>query len=322
MNLTKYVARRLLFFIPLLFGISILNFILINASGDPVAIILAENPKLTSEDIQILREYYELDKPLVLRYFSWVWKILHLDLGYSFQRGAPVSSLITPWMLQTLKLQIPSAIIALSMAILIGVKLAQKPYSKSNLIVSIFSIFGTAMPYFFMCILLIIYLSYYLPIFPYGGAVSIKRPLFDNWFIDEVWHMILPVAAISFVNLAIFVRLVRTNMIKALHQDYIVAARACGLSERSVVYKHALRNAIIPVVTYLGIWLGICVTNGTVTETVFSWPGLGYLYIQSIQQLDLNVILGINMVVTILVYASMLVTDIFYVILDPRITLE
>jgi len=184
------------------------------------------------------------------------------------------------------------------------------------------ALLGQSLPGFFVGIVLILIFSYWLGILPSYGAYSTRDPLWGSVVLDGLWHMVLPVGMLAFFNTATLTLLMRANLVDILRHDFIVAARASGLPERTVVYRHAVRNAVIPLLTYLGLLFGLMLGTAPVTETVFTWPGLGYLYITAIQQLDYPVIMGESMLITIMLVTATLLTDVAYVLIDPRIRLE
>ncbi|MHA1833253.1 MAG: ABC transporter permease [Candidatus Baldrarchaeia archaeon] len=278
--------------------------------------------QVNSDTIKRLEEYYELDKPLWQQYFAWISKFVRGDLGYSYYRNEEVSSIIGGFAWETIKLQFMTLAIALPLAIFIGTYTALHQHSTVDTIVTMLAMFSVSNPVFLVGLLLILVFSYYIPLFPSFGAHSTGAPLFGNWLLDSLWHLVLPVIALSTWHFALYVRLVRANMLEVLRQDYILSARCCGLPERRVIYRHALRNALIPIVTYLGLWMGLAIAGAPVVETVFSWPGLGYLFVQSIFKLDYPLIMGITMILTIIVLVVNLVIDLIYCVIDPRIRLE
>ena len=308
-----------MFFVPLFFGISIIVFCIMNAAGNPVMLMISERPGVSEETVQHLTVYYGLDKPIYQQYLLWMWRFLHWDLGDSFWMAAPVNALIESWFFETMKLQLIAISIALALGVVIGVKSAVKQYSKTDMAATTISLFGISMPGFWTGLMLITFFSLTLGWFPSYGAHSTGTPIYGNVLLDDLWHLVLPASVLTYWYLAFFVRLTRTSMLEVLRQDYVLAARAGGLPMRTVTYKHALRNALIPVVTYLGWFLAIAVGNAPVTETVFSWPGMGYLYVRSIALLDFPVLMAINMVVTLMVLVLNLLTDVAYGIIDPTI---
>lgn len=320
-DMARYIIRRLSFSIVLIFGVSAIIFSMINAIGNPIEILLAERPGITQEAIASMNRYYGLDRPVLARYGDWLWNMLHGDFGTSIMYNQPVSDMLRIWGWETLKIQVPAILIALLIATLIGVTAAMRQYSRVDFGVMTTALLGQSLPGFFVGIVLILVFSYWLGIFPSYGAYSTRELLFGSAVADGLWHMVLPVAMLAFFHTATLTLLMRSNLVDVLRSDFIMAARASGLPARRVVYRHALRNAIIPVLTYLGILFGLMLGTAPVTETVFTWPGIGYLYISAIQQLDYPVIMGVSMVITVMLVAATLLTDIAYVLIDPRIRL-
>lgn len=248
--------------------------------------------------------------------------MLHGDFGTSIMYNQPVSQMLTTWGWETLKIQIPAILIALAIATLVGVTAAVRQYSRTDFMVMTGALVGQSLPGFFVGIILILVFSYWLGIFPSYGAYSTRGLLMNSIVADGLWHMVLPVAMLAFFNTATLTLLMRSNLNEILRHDFIMAARASGLPERRVIYRHAVRNAIIPVLTYLGILFGLMLGTAPVTETIFTWPGVGYLYITAIQQLDYPVIMGVSMTIAVMLVSATLLTDIAYVLIDPRIRLE
>ena len=325
-NLLKYVIRRLLYLIPLFFGILVLVFVASRMAGDPVKLMTGLNPRVTAEARQVLTEYYGLDKPLYYQFFKYVWELFQGDLGnsYALRGGTAVTTLIGDYAWETFKLQLASLFFSLIIAIPVGVMSARKQYSKLDVSVTTTSLIGTCVPIFYMGIVAILIFSYFLNWFPYGQAHSLdpSRYIFGSYTLDELWHLALPTAILTFATLAPIVLLVRSSMLEILRQDYVLAARASGLSERAVTYKHALRNALIPVVTYIGLYFGSMLAGAPITESIFNWPGVGRLYVEATGKLDFPVIMGITVIITLMVLLANLVTDIAYAYIDPRIRME
>lgn len=322
MGTLRYIVRRLLFSFVMVLGVSAIIFFLVNAIGNPIEILLAERPGITPESIEEISKYYGLDKDVFTRYWIWLGNILVLDLGTSIIYNQPVRGLLFDWGLETLKIQVPAILLAVVFAIVMAVAAATRQYSKIDFTVMTGALLGQSLPGFFVGIVLILIFSYWLGILPSYGAYSTRDPLLGSVFLDGLWHMVLPVGMLAFFNTATLTLLMRSNLVDILRHDYIVAARASGLPERAVVYRHAVRNAIIPLLTYVGMLFGLMLGTAPVTETVFTWPGLGYLYINAIQQLDYPVIMGESMLITIMLVVATLLTDIAYVLIDPRIRLE
>jgi len=306
----------------LVLGVTIMIFFMINAIGDPIEILLAERPGITQEVIDNIKSYYHLDRSLTEQYTSWLWNVVQLDFGTSIIYNQPVGSMLVNWGWETVKIQVPSIMISLLLAILFASIASTRQYTKTDFGVMGTALLGRSMPGFFTGILLILIFSYWLGIFPSYGAYSTRSPLMGSLLLDSLWHMTLPVMMLAYFNTATLTLLIRSSMVDVLRQDFIIAARASGLPNRRVVYGHALKNAIIPALTYLAILFGLFLGTAPVTETVFTWPGLGFLYITAIQQLDYPVIMGITLIITLMLVLANLFTDIAYVFIDPRIRLE
>jgi peptide/nickel transport system permease protein len=322
----RYVIRRIIYLIPLFFGILIIVFVASRIAGNPVQLMTVQNPHITAEARQRLTEYYGLDKPLYHQFFIYLAELFQGDLGnsYALRGGIAVTTLIGDYAWLTFELQLAALFLSLLIAIPVGIISAKKQYSKLDVTVTTTSLLGTCIPVFYMGIIAIIIFAYFLGWFPAGGAHSIlpERYPFGSYVLDELWHMALPTAVLTFATLAPVVLLVRSSMLEVLRQDYILAARASGLSERSVIYKHALRNALIPVVTYVGLYFGAMLAGAPVTETVFNWPGVGRLFVEATTKLDFPVIMGITVFITIMTLIANLITDIAYGYIDPRIRFE
>jgi peptide/nickel transport system permease protein len=321
MGTLRYILRRLFFCACLVVGVSVILFALINAIGNPIEILLAERPGITDEIIAEVSRYYGLDGSVTDRYLTWAGALMRLDFGTSIIYNQPVGDMLLGFGLETLKIQLPGILIALLAAIGASVLAATRQYSRVDFGVISAAMLGHSLPGFFVGILLILVFSYWLGILPSYGAYSTRSMLLDSEVVDGLWHMVLPVAMLAFFNTATLTLLLRASLVDTLRQDYITAARASGLPERRVVLGHALRNAFIPVLTYLGILFGLMLGTAPVTETVFTWPGLGALYIMAIQQLDYPLIMGATMVITVMLVLATLLTDIAYVLIDPRIRL-
>lgn len=320
-GLWTYVIRRILFMIPVFFAVSILTFLITNAAGNPLEIIRITIRSLTPAQIEYLENFYHVNDPIYQRYFYWLWDFLHGNLGQSLYGGSVASSII-PWVGTTLELQIPSLLLSLLIGIPVGVYSAKHQYSKMDFLVTTTAIFGVSLPTFWLGIVLIIVFSLYLGWLPPTGAISPYPPYWwGSPILDALAHFILPASVLTFVSLAIIVRLVRASMLEVLRQDFILAARASGLSEFKVTYKHGLKNAITPVVTIIGLSFALILGGAPALETTFSWPGLGYMFVQAALNLDLPVVQAITMIITIIALIMNLVTDLAYAYLDPRVRL-
>jgi peptide/nickel transport system permease protein len=334
-----YSFRRILTIIPLFLGISVITFTLMYLIGDPLAYLIAQNPQITPADIEAIRAQVGLDRPPVQQYLIWLGGFVRFDLGITFFSQAPVITEISNFLTETLKLQITQFLISLIVSILLGVLAARFQNTWIDSGVSALALLGLSMPIFvYGNLLIFIFAGRNLQWFPSGKAhtTGITKvdwaALWDGRFGeflgtftrytgDTIWHMVLPVATLVFASLALFTRLVRGTMLEILRQDYILAARANGLSERAVLIGHGLRNALLPVVTYIGLFVGGVLAGAPITETVYSYPGLGQKFVQYINRLDHPLIMGISMVITLMILIANLLTDIAYVWVDPRIEL-
>ena len=316
------MARRLVFAVVLVLGVSAIIFFLINSIGSPIDMLMADRPGVTDQAIAALKAYYHLDRGVIVRYSIWLGSVARGDFGTSITYNQPVGPMLVGFGLETLKLQLPAIFLGLALAVGIAAVAAVRQYSRVDFTVMTGALLGHSLPGFLVGILLILIFAYWLGVFPSYGAYSTLTPLWGSTFADGLWHMVLPLTMLTLFNTATLTLLLRANMVDVLRHDYIMAARASGLPERRVVFGHALRNAIIPVLTYLGILFGLMLATAPVTETVFTWPGAGLLYITAIQQLDYPVIMGETLVVTVMLVLFTLLTDIAYVLIDPRIRLE
>lgn len=307
--------------IPVFLGVSILTFGVGNAAGDPIALIRIGLRNPSPAVIEALRRYYHLDQPVYLRYLNWLWNLLHFDLGTSVT-GRSVAGQIGGWALTTLELQLLSLILAVAVGVPIGVLSAKRQYSKVDYAVTSIAIFGYSMPTFWLGIMLIILFSFDLGVLPSSGALGVSFMWWGNPILDHLAHLVLPVFVLTYVELATFVRLVRGNMLEVLRQDYILAARSSGLSDRTVTYRYALRNAITPVVTVIALTFGAALGGAPALETTFSWPGLGLAFTRAALVLDIPLVQGITIVITLMVLVANLILDLTYALLDPRVRVD
>jgi peptide/nickel transport system permease protein len=280
-----------------------------------------DKPEVDPETIENLKHLYGLDKPIYIQYFVWLSNLLRGDLGRSIIQGRPVIDLIKDRFWNTLKLAVASLSLSLVIAIPVGVISAVKQYSKTDKISMTSALFFWSMPNFWLGLILIYTFSLWLPWLPSSGIRSIGTtyPTLHQEIIDQLKHLILPVFVSGASGAAFNSRLVRSSMLEILRQDYILTARSKGLKERVVIYKHALRNGLLPVVTVVGISLGFIISGSAVVESVFSWPGMGKFVVQMAYARDYTVIMGINVVLSVMLTFAILFTDITYAFLDPRI---
>ncbi|MDQ0340605.1 peptide/nickel transport system permease protein [Caldalkalibacillus uzonensis] len=313
--MTSYILRRLVMTIPILIGISILSFaIMYLAPGDPASMLI--DPNIKPEDLERMSERLGLNDPPHVQYMKWVGHILQGDLGTSFIQRRPVNDIIMERLPNTLVLMIASSLFAIVLAIPFGVLSATRQYSVLDYSVTTFSFIGVATPNFWLGLMLLMIFSVQLGWFPSGGIHTINVP-FSIW--DRIHHLILPMIVLGSYDMASLMRYTRSSMLDVIRQDYIRTARAKGFRERTVIYKHGLRNAMIPVITIFGLMLPTFIGGSVVVETLFSWPGIGQLFINSVVQRDYPVIMALTMFSAVLVVIGNLLADIFYAIVDPRI---
>jgi peptide/nickel transport system permease protein len=303
----------------MIFIVIIINFIVIHlAPGNPVYVLAGQVP--SQEFLNALEAKFGLDKPLHVQLGIYLWSVLHGDLGYSYLRSESVTSLIFERFPATLLLIFTAMIIALLTGIFLGVVASRKPYSLSDGLATSVGSLGVSIPTFWLGQILLILFAVYIQLFPVGGM----RTLVGNMtaaesVLDILHHLCLPAITLAMFHLAFITRLTRSSMREILDEDFMVTARSKGLGDRAILYRHALRNALLPVVTYAGLNTGVLFAGAILTETVFSWPGMGTLLYQSLQLRDYPVILGIFVMVSVAVIAANLMVDILYLILDPRI---
>jgi peptide/nickel transport system permease protein len=329
----KYIVKRLLLAVPTLIGVSILVFLMIHLiPGDPAETMLF--PKGTEEEIAALRHKLGLDKPLHIQYISWMLNALHFDFGNSVQTGDAVVREIIHRFPATIELTVAAILIAVLIGIPLGVISAQKKNSFVDYFCISISLFGVSIPIFWLGLMLIYVFSVSIGIFPVSGRITmgssipgitgfytIDSLLTGNlkMFIDALKHLILPAVSLSSVSLALIVRITRSSMLDVLMQDYIRTAKAKGIPYKKIIFKHALKNALIPVITVVGLQLGRLLGGAILTETVFSWPGIGTLVVSAIVNRDYPIVQGVVFIVTVLFIPVNLLVDILYAYIDPRI---
>jgi peptide/nickel transport system permease protein len=319
----QYIAKRLLFMAPLLVGITIICFAVMHlAPGSPTDLQTQMNPRASAEAQERLRAMYDLDKPLYHQYWIWVKKLAVLDLGQSFSTDhRPVADKILERLPITILLNVLSLILILAIAIPIGVLSAVHQNSLFDKLTSVFVFIGFAMPTFWLALLLMILFGVQLGWLPISGIRSLNYEYLPAGaaFWDLIKHLILPVMLSAFGGLAGLSRYMRANMLEVIRQDYIMTARAKGLSERVVIYKHALRNALLPVITILGLSIPGLIGGSVIFETIFAIPGMGQLFYMSVMARDYPVVMGILFIGAVLTLLGNLIADVSYAVADPRI---
>nr|WP_288904216.1 ABC transporter permease [uncultured Sneathiella sp.] len=321
MTMTLMVARRLLHAFLLILAVLVLNFLLIHiAPGDPADVIAGEMGGATEEMLADIRKTYGLDKPVYVQLGVYLTRALQGDLGQSFFYNAPVLDLVAGRAGPTILLVATALLFAIFVGTMLGVLASHKPKGIVSGLVTVVSVIGYSAPIFWTGMMLVILFAWVYPIFPIANMYDITRGggFFDR-VVDILYHLVLPALTLGIVYLAQYARLTRASMLEILGSDYIRTARAKGVAEVKVYGHHALRNAILPVVTIAGLQFGSIISGAVLVETVFSWPGLGTLAFESILARDYPTILGILFFSSLLVIAANLITDLVYRLVDPRI---
>ena len=317
----RYIIRRLFQAVPIVLAIIVLNFFLLNmAEGDAVDVLAGEAGSATPEYMAELRAKFGLDQPLPVQLLVYLKNIISLDLGYSFRHDMPVSVLIVDRFWPTLLLMVSTIILAVLFGILLGLLAAINLNTWKDAVISVFALITYATPLFWVGLMMIVVFSINLRWFPTSGMENIAAFYegFDR-FLDITHHLVLPTITLSLFYLALYTRLMRASMLEQYGQDYVVTARAKGLPERRITFGHVLRNALLPVVTMAGVQVGALIGGSVIVESVFAWPGLGMLAFESLFARDLNLLLGIFLISSVLVVVVNLIVDVIYCFLDPRI---
>ena len=317
----RYVARRLLQAIPIVLAIVVVNFILLQfAEGDAADVLAGEAGSATPEYLAQLRAKFGLDQPVYIQLLVYIKNILMLDLGYSFRHDLPVFDLIVNRLGPTLILMITTILLAVGVGVLLGLLAATGLNTWRDNLISVFALVSYATPLFWVGLMLIVVFSIRLGWFPTSGMETIGA-FYEGWdrVLNIAHHLVLPAITLSLFYLALYTRLMRASMLEQAGMDYVVTARAKGVGERTIVFRHILRNALLPVVTMAGVQVGSLIGGSVIVESVFGWPGLGLLAFDALFARDLNLLLGIFFLSACLVVAVNLVVDIIYSFLDPRI---
>ena len=323
MGSLRFMGSRLLQGMALVLAVVVLNFVLVHAApGDPVETIAGASGGM-SEDLKAeLRSKYGLDKPLVVQLGVYLGKVVRGDLGYSYFFNLPVSGLIADRVPATLLLVLAAVLSAFTVGTTLGVLSSRKPNGLLSQAITVLSLVGFAAPVFWTGIMLVILFASVLPIFPISGMRAVDSMAAAGTpgdMLDVLHHLVLPTATLALVYLAQYSRLARASMLEVLGSDYIRTARAKGLADRVVLYKHALRNAVLPVVTILGLQFGNVLAGAILVETVFNWPGLGRLAFESVLRRDYPTLLGVLLFSSVVVVVMNWLTDLAYRLVDPRI---
>ncbi|MBI5668627.1 MAG: ABC transporter permease [Chloroflexi bacterium] len=342
----KYIIQRALQAIPLVLIVTVLVFSLMKISGDPLA-YLAQDPRVTERDRLVLRAKYGLDDPLVLQFVHWVFGdegyvrsldtdqngepdttvvgerrgIIRGDFGDSIRFRKPVTDVIGQFLPNTLLLGTTALTVTIIMALVIGIFAALRQYTLADNIITTGAFITYSMPSFLLALVLVQIFSiqfrrWGLPSLPVSGMYD---PRGDNSVDELIRHMILPVLTLSLINIAGWSRYIRSTMLEVISSDYIRTARSKGISERRVIFLHGLKNASLPLVTLIGLNLPFILSGAVITETIFSWPGMGYMYINALEQFDAQLVVAFVLMLAVAVVVFQLLTDVVYAWLDPRI---
>ncbi len=320
--LAKYVVRRVLASVPVLVGVTLVTFLLMHATAGNYVPGIDLNPNLRPEDIERIKAYLGLNRPLHVQYLTWLLGISHGDFGRSMIDGSRVTSHILARLPATLELTVTAILLGILVSIPLGITGALRRGSKIDHALTTVAVAGYAIPVFWLGLMLILIFSvsfqaWGLPWLPSSGVVT--PGIGGGDILDRLVHLVMPATVLSFFYLSVWSRFTRSSMLEVLSQDYVRTARAKGMSDRRVVYVHALRNAVVPLVTLVGLELPGLISGGLVTEVVFGWPGIGLFLFQRALFTDYTTVMGITTFAALLVVAGNLLADILYALLDPRI---
>jgi peptide/nickel transport system permease protein len=316
----RYIIKRLIISIPLLLAISFLTFLFIHLAPGNYFDSLRLNPQISEETIKKYEAMYHLDQPVLLQYLYWLKNLARLDLGYSFSLMSPVKDVLRGRLFNTFILSLSALLFTWLFAIPLGIWAAVKQNRLTDKIISFFSFCGLAIPSFFLALLLL-YLASTSGILPLGGMHAVNFEVFSplKKFFDLIKHLIIPTIVISVGALASLTRIMKANLLEVLRQQYITTARAKGISEKRVIYVHALRNAINPLITLFGYSLSDLLSGAALTEIICGWPGLGQVMLQAVRSQDLFLVMGSMLMGGVMLILGNLVADVLLAWADPRI---
>jgi peptide/nickel transport system permease protein len=322
-GVARFLARRLAQAVPTVLTIGVVNFLVLQLTpGDIVDVLAGEAGAATPEYVAMLRQRFGLDRPLPVQLGHYVWGVLHLDLGFSFRHGMTVVELILQRLPATLLLMGVSLALAVAAGVVLGAVAARHVNRPADGAIAVVALLSYATPTFWIGLMLIVLFSVKLDWLPTGGMMTIGADLSPlGRALDVGRHLVLPAVSLALFYAAIYTRLMRASMLEIASQDYVRTALAKGLSETRVTVRHVLRNALLPVVTMVGVQVGSLLGGSVLVESVFGWPGLGRLAFEAVQQRDYNLLLGILFMSSLLVIAVNLAVDLLYAVLDPRIEL-
>ena len=313
----KYILKRILIAIPVLIGITLIDYASMCLAGSPLEML--KGPRISDAALQAKEIAAGLDKPLIVQYFVWLWQLLQGNLGYSMKSYEPVSAMIGSHIGPTLLLMGASLTLSLLIAVPAGIYSAVKQYSKGDYAVVTASFIGSSIPSFFLALILIYIFTVKLGILPSGGMNTLGM---DGSVADTIRHMVLPVTVLAVSLAGSNIRYIRSSFLEILQQDYLRTARAKGIGYKRVIWKHAMRNALLPIVTVIGMQIPMLFGGAVIIEQVFSWPGLGLMTMTAIMGRDYPVIMGVCLLSAVVVLVSNLITDILYALVDPTIQLN
>ncbi|HEV8318414.1 MAG TPA: ABC transporter permease, partial [Vicinamibacterales bacterium] len=318
---TRYLARRLLTAIPVLLGVTLVTFLLMHAAAGEIVPGLNYSPDLRPDDIERLRRSLGLDRPILLQYLTWLGGVVRGDFGVSMLNSVPVTDAIAARLPNTLLLTTTALVLGVTISIPFGIISAVRRGKTADNALTVLSVLGFSIPAFWLGLVLILvfaiqFRTWGLPALPTGGA---ETPILGGDLLDRVTHLLLPATVLAFFYISVWSRFVRSSMLEVLGREYVLVARAKGLRRTSVLVGHALRNALIPLVTLLGAELPGLVSGGLVVEVVFSWPGVGLFAYQRALAYDYTTVMGTTTFAALMVVAGSLIADVLYVVVDPRI---
>lgn len=317
------IVKRLLLMVPLLLGITLISFVVIHlAPGEPTDLQTQLNPEVSAELRERLRAQYDLDKPLLVQYGKWLGRLARFDFGESFvQDRRPVAEKIVERLPLTIMINLLSISLILLVSVPLGVISAVRRNSLFDRFTTVFVFLGFATPSFWLALLLMDFFGVRLGLFPIAGLKSLGHEYFSAWrqVADVLHHLVLPVFVSAFGGLAGFSRYMRGNMLEVIRQDYILTARAKGLSEKAVIFRHALRNALLPVITILGLSVPGLIGGSVIFETIFAIPGMGKMFYDGVMMRDYPLIMGVLVIGAVLTLFGNLIADVAYALADPRI---
>lgn len=313
----KYIIKRILIAIPVLIGITVIDYVIMCLAGSPLEML--QGPRVSQATLEAKEIALGLDKPVFVQYFIWLSQLLQGNMGYSMKSYEPVSSMIASRLGPTLLLMGVSLLVSLMIAIPAGIYSAIHQYSKGDYAVVTFSFLGSSIPGFFLALLLIYVFTVKLGWLPSSGMTTLGT---EGGFSDVAKHMVMPVLVLAFSLAGSNIRYIRSSMLEILEKDYLRTARAKGIGRFKVIYKHALRNALVSIVTVIGMHIPMLFGGAVIIEQVFSWPGIGLMTMSAITARDYPVIMGVCLLSAIVVLLANLITDIVYALVDPTISLN